>query len=140
VSLRASYAAAVSLDEDIRGAAGTAAAFAGEDERVVAVLAAEPADGIRVYICSFERHGERAWLVLDGNGEPVTSRSLVREAVSLVALSEIAEEAAGIEVELPRLATPAYLDDVGTPDVAASLQTVDALLQEVEAAYKQELR
>ena len=39
-----------------------------------------------------------------------------------------------------RLATPAYLDRIGTPDVAASLQAVDALLLEVESAYKQELR
>ncbi len=50
------------------------------------------------------------------------------------------EETAGIDVELPRLATPAYLDSIGTPDVAASLQAVDALLLEVESAYKQELR
>jgi hypothetical protein len=130
----------VSLDDDLRRAAAAAAAYAAKDERVAAVLAAEPAEGRRVYIFSYERHGEHAWLALDENGEPVTSRALLREAVSLVALSEIAEEAAGIEVEHPRLATPAYLDDVGTPEVAASLQAVDALLQEVETAYKQELR
>ena len=61
--------------------------------------------------------------------------------MSLLALCEIAEEAARrSEVELPRLATPAYLDRIGTPDVRAALQAVDALLLEVESAYKQELR
>ena len=104
------------------------------------MLAAEPADNMRVYVFSYEGDGGRTWLALDGDGGAVTSRSLVREAVSLVALCEIAEETAGIDVEHPRLATPAYLDSIGTPDVAASLQAVDALLLEVESAYKQELR
>jgi hypothetical protein len=128
------------LEDDLRRAADAAAAFAAPDERVVAVLAAEPSDGTRVYVCSYDNAGLRAWLALDGNGEPVSSRSLVREAVSLVALCEIAEEAGGIEVALPRLASLAYLEAVGTPEVGASLQTVDALLRDVESAYKQELR
>jgi hypothetical protein len=130
----------VQLEDDLGRAADAAAAFAAPDERVVAVLAAEPSDGTRVYVCSYDNAGERAWLALDGDGEPVSSRSLVREAVSLVALCEIAEEAAGIEAALPRLASLAYLEAVGTPEVGASLQTVDALLHDVESAYKQELR
>jgi len=130
----------VALEDDLQRAAAAAAAFAAPDERVAAVLAAEPSDGARVYICSFESAGERAWLALDGNGEPLTSRSLLREAVSLVALCEIAEEAAGIEVALPRLASVAYLEALGTPELAASMQAVDALLHDVESAYKQELR
>jgi hypothetical protein len=130
----------VALADDFSRAAEAAAAFASPSERVAAVLAAEPADGLRVYVCSYEADGERSWLALDGNDAALTSRSLVREAVSLVALCEIAEEAAGIEVEHPRLATPAYLDRIGTPDVAAALLAVDALLLEVESAYKQELR
>jgi len=123
----------VALEDDLQRAAAAASAFAAPDERVAAVLAAEPSDGARVYICSFESAGERAWLALDGNGEPLTSRSLV-------ALCEIAEEAAGIEVALPRLASVAYLEALGTPELAASMQAVDALLHDVESAYKQELR
>jgi len=130
----------VALADDLSRAADAAAELASPDERVAAVFAAEPADGLRVYVCTYEGDGGRSWLALDGNGGALTSRSLVREAVSLVALCEIAEEVAGIEVEHPRLATPAYLDSIGTPDVAASLQAVDALLLEVESAYKQELR
>jgi hypothetical protein len=130
----------VSLEDDLCRAAGAAVGFTAPGERVTAVLAAEPADGSRVYLCSYEGAGGRSWVALDGDDQALSSRSLVREAVSLVALCEIAEEAAGIEVVHPRLATPAYLDRIGTPDVAASLQAVDALLQDVESAYKQELQ
>jgi hypothetical protein len=129
----------MALEDDLRRSAEKAAEFAAAGERVSAVLAAEPSEGSRVYIYSYEGDGNRSWLALDEDGEPLTSRVRLREAVSLIALCEIAEEAAGIEVELPRLATPAYLDRIGTPDVAASLQAVDALLQDVESAYKREL-
>jgi len=130
----------MALADDLRRAAEAAAAFAAPDEHVAGVLAAEPSDGSRVYICSYENQGELTWLALDGRYEPLTSRSLVREAVSLVALCEIAEETAGIEVELPRLASVAYLESLGTPELAASMLAVDALLHDVESAYKQELR
>ena len=130
----------MTLADDLARAAEAAAAFASPGERVAAVLAAEPADGMRVYLCSYDSDAGRSWLALDGDHVALTSRVVVREAVSLLALCEIAEEAAGAEVEHPRLATPAYLDRIGTPDVAAALQAVDALLLEVESAYKQELR
>jgi hypothetical protein len=130
----------MALEDDLRQSAQKAAAFAAPDERVSAVLAAEPSEGTRVYICSYSGDGGRSWLALDRSGEALTSRMLVREAVSLVALCEIAEEAAGIEVVHPRLATSVYLDRIGTPDVAASLHAVDALLEDVESAYKRELQ
>lgn len=70
-------------------------------ERVVsqsganAVLAAEAQPGERVYVCSFEEaDGGRTWLAFDGTGEPVTDRQRLRDAVSIVALCELAEEAA----------------------------------------------
>jgi len=138
--VRPSYAHAVTLADDLSRAAEAAAAFASAGERVSAVLAAEPSDGTRVYVCSYDGEGGRSWLALDGNDEALDSRSLVRDAVSLVALCEIAEEAAEVDVEHPRLATPEYLDRIGTPDVAAALEAVDALLLEVESAYKRELR
>jgi len=131
---------AMALEEDIARAAEQAAAFAAPGESVLAVLAAEPSPGARVYLCSFESEAGISWLALGAGGEPLTSRVVVREAVSLLALCEIAEEAAEIEVVHPRLATPAYLDGIGTPDVAAAMHAVDALLLDVESAYKQELR
>jgi hypothetical protein len=73
-----------------------------ELERVVeqtgadAVLAAEARPGDRVYVCSFEESdGGHTWLAFDGAGEPIADRQRVREAVSIAALCELAEEAAG---------------------------------------------
>jgi hypothetical protein len=61
-----------------------------------AVLAAEPRPGERVYVCSFEEaDGGRTWLAYASGDEPLTDRELLREAVSIVALCELAEETAG---------------------------------------------
>ena len=72
-----------------------AAGFARPGEAVTGVLAAEPAGGERVYLCSFEGAEGRAWLALDAAGRPVESRALVREAASISALCELAGETAG---------------------------------------------
>jgi hypothetical protein len=125
----------VSLDDDLGRAAEAAAAFAEQDERVEAVLAVEPGLGRRVYLCAYSRGSARTWLVLDERAQAVTDRALVREAVSLAALCEIAGEAA--DDEPPRLASPAYLDAVGSADaLAVAYSAVESLTQEVEAAYK----
>ncbi len=129
----------MALQDDLAAAAERAAAFADADagERVDAVLAAEPSSGRRVYLCAFAHDDRRSWLVLDGEG-PVTSRDLVREAVSLTALCEVVGEAVGDDP--PRLATPGYLDEHGTPAIVASaLTAIESLTQEVEGAYKGEL-
>jgi hypothetical protein len=61
-----------------------------------AVLAAEARPGERVYVCAFEEgDGGRTWLAYDAAGEPVTDRQRLRDAVSIVALCELAEETAG---------------------------------------------
>jgi len=122
----------------------------------------------------------------------VTSRSLVRETVSIAALCEVAEETAGggrleelrrqlvalrltenppgiddaedaalaLEATIgapPRVATPAYLDEVGAAArrleevlgdaespfaraMASAWGSVESLTQQVESAYKRELR
>ena len=127
----------MALHDDLAAAADRAAAFAEVGERLDAVLAAEPSSGRRVYLCAFSGGEARTWLVLGHEG-PVTKRDVVREAVSLTALCEVVGEAVGDEP--PRLASPAYLDELGTPEVVASaLPAVESLTQEVEAAYKAEL-
>jgi hypothetical protein len=127
----------VALHDDLAAAAKRAAAFAEPRERVDAVLAAEPSTGRRVYLCAFSAGEVRSWLLLDERS-PVTSRALVRETVALAALCEVVGEAVGDEP--PRLATPAYLDEHGAPDVVASaFEAVELLTEEVEAAYKEEL-
>ena len=128
----------MALEEDLARAADRAGGFAAPGERVAAVFAAELAAGRRVYLCAFDGREARTWLLLD-EAVPVTSRAVVREAVSLTALCEVVGEAVGDEP--PRLASPAYLNEFGAPDlVASAFSAVESLTQEVEAAYKQELR
>jgi hypothetical protein len=139
----------VALTDDLEGIAPRAGKLAEAGEALTGILATEPAAGSRVYLCSFERNGDRSWIALDPTGAPIGERSLVREAASVAAMCEVAAEAAGggdlegLRQELvalrlrenppgidgaeeaalrlervigapPRLATPRYLDDVGS--------------------------
>jgi len=82
------------LTADLERIAAAVEAFANGDA-LVAVLATEPAQGIRHYLCAFEgAAGDRTWLVLDDAGAPVTSRREVHHAASIAALCEVAEECA----------------------------------------------
>jgi len=75
------------LAEELERIAATAGA--------AAVLAAEAEPGERLYLCAFdEADGGRSWLALDERGEPVAERRRVRDAVTILALCELAEEAA----------------------------------------------
>ncbi len=85
----------MSLEEELSAAREAAQALAGEGEEVVAVIPAEPGTGSRVYLCAYEGGGERTWLALDAVGEPVADRTLVRDAVAIAAMVELAEESAG---------------------------------------------
>jgi hypothetical protein len=86
----------VQLSEELGHVARKAAAFAEGDERLSGVLAAEPREGVRVYLCAFEDgEARRTWLALDDRGQPIASRKLVRDAVSITALCEVADETAG---------------------------------------------
>ena len=86
-SRAASYAAGVTLAEELE----RIVEHAGAD----AVLAAEPHPGERVYVCAFdEGDGGRSWLAFDRDGEPIRDRQRIRDAVSILALCELAEETA----------------------------------------------
>jgi hypothetical protein len=85
----------VTLPEDLERIAAAAVGFASGGEELAGVLAAELAQGRRVYLCAYRSEEDVSWLALDESGEPVTDRERVREAASLVALSELAEESAG---------------------------------------------
>jgi len=84
----------VGLEEDVWHAAEAAAAHAVDEERVGAVLAAEPSPGRRFYLCAYSGSTE-TWLVVDASGAPVAERAVVRDVVSIAALCEIAVDAAG---------------------------------------------
>jgi hypothetical protein len=82
--------------DDLDRIAAAAARFAADGEQLAAVLTAEPAPARRVYLCAFARgEDDRSWLALDEDGEPLRARAAVRDAVSIAALCELAEEHAG---------------------------------------------
>ena len=87
--------ALVSLSDDLERIAVTAAALAEPGESVTGVLPAEPAEGQRVYLCAFEHAGATSWVAVDDAGRPLRSRRIVREAASIAAICELAEEIAG---------------------------------------------
>jgi hypothetical protein len=91
----------MSLREELERVAALAQHFAAPGETLAGILAAEPTLDARVYLCAFtDAAGERSWVALDAEGEPITSRAALREAVSIAALCELAEEtAAGGNVE-----------------------------------------
>jgi hypothetical protein len=178
----------VDLETDLEGIATAAAAHG----PVTAVLAAEPAGRGRHYLVALGEDDARAWLVLDGAGEPVNERAVVREVASIVLMTELAEDLAGggqldeLRTQLaqlrmterppgidaaeqaalalervigapPRVASPAFLDDVGTATRAleealgqldspfasalrSSTGAVDGFLAEVETRYRLPLR
>jgi hypothetical protein len=182
------------LREELERVGERAGAFVERGEVLAGVLPTEPGPGRRVYLCAYvDEAGGRTWLALDGEGATVANRTDLREAASIAALCELAEETAGggdleelrgelvalrlrehppgieeaeeaaLELERtlaipPRLATPSYLDAVGSatrrleqalgdgaggsPFTAAMKQgmvAVEELTAEVEGRYKLEL-
>jgi len=81
----------MALTEDLERIAAAASAH-GE---VTGVLAAEPALGRRVYLVALGPEATRTWLALDDDGRPVECRDDVRDAASIVAMSELAGDLAG---------------------------------------------
>ena len=88
----------MSLTDDLERIGTAAQALAAPGEHVTGVLAAEPADGGRVYLCAYETgDGGHAWLALDDDAQPIRELRVVRESASLAALCEVAAESAGGE-------------------------------------------
>ncbi|HEY2311206.1 MAG TPA: hypothetical protein VGH46_08855 [Gaiellaceae bacterium] len=84
----------MTVAEDVGRIATAAAALADPGEEVAGVLATETL-GRCVYLCAFESAEGHSWLALGDDGQPVAERGLVREAASIAALCEVAEESAG---------------------------------------------
>ena len=130
------------LERDLRRIAEAAVAHVAEGEEVAGIVPAEPASGIRLYVCAYGHEGSTTWLVFDATGVPVEDRALVHEAVSIAALCEVAEDAAGVEPDAARVASPTLLDELGaaSPEVAAAvggaIETVEELVRDVERGYK----
>ncbi len=85
----------MTLVDDLARIAEAAAGRAAPGEQIAAVLPTEPHAGGRLYLCAFETAaGERSWLALGDDTAPVAERQAVRDAVSIAALCELAEEVA----------------------------------------------
>jgi hypothetical protein len=84
----------MTVAEEVGRIASAAAGFAEPGEELAGVLVTETL-GRRVYLCAYESAERRAWLALDDAARPLTEGRLVREAASLAALCEVAEESAG---------------------------------------------
>ncbi|HVD49645.1 MAG TPA: hypothetical protein VNB50_06440 [Gaiellaceae bacterium] len=136
----------MNLDRDLRRIADAAVAYATAGEDVAGIVPTEPGNGLRLYVCAYGNEDSTTWLVLDATGVPVEERSLVHDAVSIAALCEVAEEAAGVEPDEARVASPALLDELGGnagPELGAAVQgagdTIEELMRDVERGYKRPL-
>ena len=82
------------LHADLERIAAAAAELAGPGEELSGVIPAQPEPDTVVYLCAYSGP-LRAWAALDDRGRLVADRALVRAAVSIAALCELAEESAG---------------------------------------------
>jgi hypothetical protein len=85
----------MALTDDLRRIADVAVAYAGPDEELSAVIPTEAVGGERVYLCAFTAGERKSWLALDAAGQPVRDRRVLRDAVSIAGMVELAEETAG---------------------------------------------
>ena len=84
----------MTLEQELEQALAAAGSHADPGEEAVAVMATEGADG-RVYVVAFAAGEDLAYIALDAAGEPVSNRRVVKDAVTLAALAERAEEVSG---------------------------------------------
>ena len=138
----------MSLADELERAAGLALAHANEGDVVSGVIPTEPAAGGRVYLCSIDgADGFRSWVGVHDDATPVADRMELRASVSIAALCEVAEDAAGggalddlIErlAELRRTEAPPGIEDaeeaaqalravIGHPPQVASAARLDEI-------------
>ena len=116
----------MSLEDELGAAAEAARAFAGPGEELTGVMAAEPAAGLRVYLCAYQNGESLSWLALDSAGAPVADRAIVREAVSIAGMCELAEESAGggnlaeLRARLVQLRLTEDLEGIEEAEIAAA--------------------
>jgi len=82
--------------EELERMIEVAQGLSGPGEELGGVIPTEPSRGTRIYLFAFGAGGDRrTWLAFDAAGEVVETRAVVRDAVSIAALCEVAEETAG---------------------------------------------
>ena len=126
------------LSDDVQRIAHLAAAHAATGQQVSAVLPVESARGERVYLCAFTSPDE--WLALGEDGTPIANRERVREAASIAALVELAEDAVQRTGDEPRVASLQYLDSLGVDSsIVGAVPALEELMHDIESSYKLEL-
>lgn len=85
----------MALQDDLDRIAAAAASHTAAGEELSGIVAAEPQPGRRIYLVAFAAGEDHAWLALDDTGRPVADREVVRQAASLAALCDVAEDSAG---------------------------------------------
>ena len=126
----------MAVADDVTRIAAAAGGFAEAGERVAGVLVSEPL-GRRVYLVAFESGEERTWLALGDDAQPLTERRLVREAASLAALCEVAEESAG-GGDLPKLR--ARLAEIRETEAPEGIEEAEEAAAALAAALQPEPR
>jgi len=123
----------MALADDLDRIAEAAAALASPGERVAGIVAVQPLGLPLLYLCAFEAGEARSWLLVDGEGRPVSSRGTVREAAQLAALCEVAEESAG-GGDLPALrARLAEIHELEAPEgIEDAEAAAEALAETIE--------
>jgi hypothetical protein len=127
----------MALSDDLRRVADVAVAYAADDEELSAVIPTEAAAGRRVYLCAYTDGERKSWLALDGDRTAVHDRRLLRDAVSIAAMCELAEETAG-GGSLPELR--AQLETLRATDAPDGLDEAEAAIDELERTIGDELR
>jgi hypothetical protein len=120
----------VALTQELEAVAQAAATFAGPGEALAGIVPVEPGP-VRLYLCAYEGEG-RSWLVLDADGRPVTDRRTVRDAASIAALVEYAEElAAGGDLDELRAQLTALRLTANPPGIDEAEEALTALQGEL---------
>ena len=126
----------MSLSADLESVAVSAATFASPGEELGGVVAVETL-GRRVYLCAFATAAGHSWLALDGESRPIADMRLVREAASLAALCEVAEESAG-GGDLPQL--QAQLAELREREAPEGIEDAEAAAASLAVLVSQEPR
>ena len=127
----------MALGDDLRVIADAAVGHAGRGEEVSAVIPTEPAGGQRIYLIAYTAGERKSWLALDATGLPVEDRRVLRDAVSIAAMCELAEETAGGGSLAELRAQLRALRETDAPD---GLDEAEAAVDELERTIGGEMR